>query len=158
MTHEGTPAELTARAAELVAAGADVVQLADSAGALTPAECTARLAAVADRVEAPFGLHEDANLGFAVANTLAAADPGPTWLDGTLVGVGVGAGAGNTPVELLVAVLDRQGRSSGIDVGALLTAADATAADSASLLLAVHGFYGTLLRQAREMAAATACR
>lgn len=159
LVHTATPVQLADRAADLVAAGADVVQLADSAGALLPADFAARVAAVAGRVAVPIGVHAHANLGLAVANTLAARDAGATWLDGTLAGVG--AGAGNAPIEVLAAALDHGGTAVEVDTTALLSAADALVAqwprplprpDADSVLLARHGMYGTLLTPARALA------
>lgn len=160
LAHTATPAQLADRAADLVGAGADVVQLADSAGALLPAGFAARVAAVAERVTVPVGVHAHANLGLAVANTLAAREAGATWLDGTLAGVG--AGAGNTPLEVLAAALEHSGAGVEVDTTALLSAADTLVAnrsrplpraDTASVLLARHGLYATLLAPARTIAA-----
>lgn len=159
LAHAATPAQLAERAADLVDAGADVVQLADSAGALLPAGFAARVAAVAERVGVPVGVHAHANLGLAVGNTLAAHAAGATWLDGTLAGVG--AGAGNAPLEVLAAALEHSGAGVEVDTTALLSAADALVAqwsrplpraDAASVLLARHGMYGTLIAPARTIA------
>lgn len=48
-----------------------------------------------------------------IANSLAALDAGANRIDGSVAGVG--AGAGNTPLEELVAVLDRMQAGHGID-------------------------------------------
>ena len=49
-----------------------------------------------------------------IANSLAALDAGANRIDGSIAGVG--AGAGNTPLEVLVAVLDRMQAGHGIDL------------------------------------------
>lgn len=161
LAHSATPPpRLADRAAQLAAAGADVDQIADSAGALLPAQVAARAAAVASRTGIPVGVHAHDNLGLAVANTLAAHDAGATWLDGTLAGVG--AGTGNAAFELVAAALQHGGTTTEVDAAALLTAADELAAtwagplprpDAGSVLSAQYGIYGTLLTTARTIAA-----
>lgn len=160
LAHAVTPNRLAGRAAELAAAGADVVQIADSAGALLPAHVVERITAVADQTGVPVGVHAHADVGLAVANTLTARDAGVTRLDGTLSGVG--AGAGKAAIELVAAALEHGGTVTGVDTAALLAAADETAAswpgplprpDGGSVLSSRHGIYGTLLRPARALAA-----
>ena len=68
------------------------------------------------------GFHGHNNLGMAVANSVAAVQAGATILDGTARGFG--AGSGNTQLEVLVAVLERMGFSTGIDLYKMLDAAD----------------------------------
>ena len=58
----------------------------------------------------------------AVVNSLAAARAGATILDGTARGFG--AGAGNTQLEVLVAVLGKMEFETGIDLYKMLDAAD----------------------------------
>ena len=70
----------------------------------------------------PVGFHAHNNLGMAVANSIAALQSGATILDGTARGFG--AGAGNTQLELLVAVLHKMGYETGIDLYKMLDAAD----------------------------------
>ena len=52
---------------------------------------------------APVGLHGHDNQGFALHNTLAAAQAGATWVDSTVLGMG--RGAGNARTEQLLAAL-----------------------------------------------------
>ena len=58
----------------------------------------------------------------AIANSVAAVEAGATILDGTARGFG--AGAGNTQIEVLVAVLEKMGYDTGIDLYKILDAAD----------------------------------
>lgn len=49
-----------------------------------------------------------------VANTVAAVDAGAIRVD--LASAGLGAGAGNTPLELFIAVANRMGLETGVDL------------------------------------------
>ena len=53
-------------------------------------------------------------MGMAIANSLAAIDAGANRIDGSVAGLG--AGAGNTPLEVFVAVLERMQANHGIDL------------------------------------------
>jgi 4-hydroxy 2-oxovalerate aldolase len=70
----------------------------------------------------PIGFHAHNNLGLSIANSIAAADAGASLLDACARGFG--AGAGNTPIEVLVPVLERLGYSTGINLYKILDAAD----------------------------------
>jgi len=102
--------------------GAEGVILMDSAGASLPVEVSDKIKILVDHLNIAVGYHAHNNLGLAVANSLAAAQAGAVILDGTACGFG--AGAGNTPLEVLVAVLEKCGFSTGIDLYKMLDAAD----------------------------------
>ncbi len=102
--------------------GSQGVVLMDSAGAYLPGEVTERISALVPVLKIPVGFHGHNNLGLAVMNSIAAAEAGATILDGTARGFG--AGAGNTQLEVLVAVLEKMGYSTGIDLYRMLDAAD----------------------------------
>jgi 4-hydroxy 2-oxovalerate aldolase len=57
-----------------------------------------------------------------IANSIAAAEAGATIIDGSARGFG--AGAGNAQIEVLVAVLEKMGYSTGIDLYKILDASD----------------------------------
>ena len=73
-------------------------------------------------LSAQVGFHAHDNLGCAVGNSLAAADAGATWLDGSLRGLG--AGAGNAQTEVLAAALERAGYDTGVDLFSLIDVAE----------------------------------
>jgi 4-hydroxy 2-oxovalerate aldolase len=105
--------------------GAQGIVLMDSAGAYFPAEVTAKVGLLASKLEVPVGFHAHNNLGLAVANTIAALEAGARIIDGT--GRGLGAGAGNAPIELIAAVLIKQGYANSLDLYNALDAGDLAA-------------------------------
>jgi 4-hydroxy 2-oxovalerate aldolase len=70
----------------------------------------------------PVGFHGHNNLGMAVANSIAAVEAGAKIVDATARGFG--AGAGNTQLEVLIAVMERLGYETGINLYKMLDAAD----------------------------------
>src|SRR5829696_4356784 len=87
---------------DCVAAGADVVYLADSNGSLFPDGVRERVGvAVRAAGGTPVGFHPHDNLGLAFINTCAALDAGATLVDASLGGVG--KGGGNLRLELIAA-------------------------------------------------------
>jgi 4-hydroxy-2-oxovalerate aldolase len=111
--------------AKIVAdAGSQCVWIVDSAGAFLTDEIRARVSALRDSLadDVAVGIHEHNNLSLAVANSAAAVEEGATLVDTSLAGLG--AGAGNTQTEALVAVLERMGIETGIDLWALQDVAD----------------------------------
>ncbi|WP_026421180.1 4-hydroxy-2-oxovalerate aldolase [Actinokineospora inagensis] len=122
MSHMATPTQLAEHAATAVGYGARAVGIMDSAGHFLPRDVTARIGAIHAAVDVPVIFHGHNNLGMAVANSVAAAEAGATVIDGCARGFG--AGAGNTQLEVLVPVLERTGFGTGIDLYALLDAAE----------------------------------
>lgn len=102
--------------------GAEGVILMDSAGAYLPNDVADRISTLINKLSIPVGFHGHNNLGMAIANSIAAAASGATILDGTARGFG--AGAGNAQLEVLVAVLEKLGFSSGINLYKMLDAGD----------------------------------
>lgn len=96
--------------------GANCLYITDSAGHMLPHDVTEKLGAVrqALRPETELGFHGHHNLAMGVANSLAAIAAGATRIDAAAAGLG--AGAGNTPMEVLVAVCERMGIETGVDV------------------------------------------
>jgi 4-hydroxy 2-oxovalerate aldolase len=102
--------------------GAEGVILMDSAGAYLPKDVSEKISALVNNLTIPVGFHAHNNLGMAIANSIAAAEAGATILDGTARGFG--AGAGNAQLEVLVAVLEKMGYSTGIDLYKILDLGD----------------------------------
>jgi 4-hydroxy 2-oxovalerate aldolase len=122
MSHMTSPEILVEEALKMELYGAEGVIIMDSAGAYVPTEVSRRITALVEGLSVPIGFHGHNNLGLAVANSLAAIEAGATILDATARGFG--AGAGNTQLEVLVALLEKMGYSTGIDLYKMLDASD----------------------------------
>lgn len=122
MAHMATPEKVLEQAQLMESYGADIIYATDSAGALLPNEVTERIELLVKELNVPVGFHAHNNLGLAMANTLAAAEAGATYLDGSARALG--AGAGNTQTEVMAAVLDKAGYETGIDVFKLMDVAE----------------------------------
>jgi 4-hydroxy 2-oxovalerate aldolase len=112
--------------------GAEGVILMDSAGAYLPKEVSEKISALVNNLTIPVGFHAHNNLGMAIANSIAAAEAGATILDGTARGFG--AGAGNAQLEVLVAILEKMGYSTGIDLYKILDLSDIAEKDLIDVL------------------------
>ena len=139
--------------------GADAVYIVDSAGAMTTDEARHRIAGLKSAVRCQVGLHAHNNLSLAVANSVAAIGEGADQIDGCTTGLG--AGSGNCPTEILVAVCDRMGISSGVDPMLVAKAADETVRpmkpdqgviDRDGLMMGYAGVYGSFLLHIRRAA------
>jgi len=122
MSHMISPALLLEQARKMESYGAEGVVFMDSAGHYLPDDVRQRVALLENNLSIAVGFHAHNNLGLAIANSMAAAESGAILLDGCARGFG--AGAGNTQLEVLVAVLERLGYSTGIDLYKILDAAD----------------------------------
>ncbi|MEM9354004.1 MAG: aldolase catalytic domain-containing protein [Planctomycetota bacterium] len=81
----------------------EVLYFADSLGSAYPAQVESIADALRQAWGGEIGFHAHDNRGLALINTLAAAECGVTWLDGTLMGMG--RGAGNCRTECLLSEL-----------------------------------------------------
>jgi 4-hydroxy-2-oxovalerate aldolase len=86
--------------------GADIAVLVDSAGGMVTAEIASYLNAAKGKVNCPLGFHGHNNLQLAVANSMAAIESGASYIDSSLRGMG--RSSGNTPTEILCALLARE--------------------------------------------------
>ena len=105
MSHMASDEALVMQSKSLEMYGAQGVVLMDSAGFSTPRDVTEKIKRLSENISVPIGFHAHNNLGLAVANSIAAIDAGATIIDGCAKGFG--AGAGNTQLEVLVAVLEK---------------------------------------------------
>jgi 4-hydroxy 2-oxovalerate aldolase len=161
MAHTQPPAGLARQARIMVDAGCQCVYIVDSAGALILDQAADRVAAVVAELgdQAQVGFHGHENLALGVANSMLAVRAGAVQIDGSTRRFG--AGAGNTPCEALVAVCDRLGIRTGIDVFALFDAAEDSVRpvmdgecvlDRMSLVMGYAGVYSSFLKHAYRAA------
>jgi 4-hydroxy-2-oxovalerate/4-hydroxy-2-oxohexanoate aldolase len=116
MSHNASPDMLVQQAKLMESYGANCVYITDSAGYMLPDDVKERLAPVraALNPETELGFHGHHNLAMGIANSLAALEVGANRIDAAAAGLG--AGAGNTPMEVFIAVCDRMGIETGVDV------------------------------------------
>lgn len=118
MSHMANEDELLDQAKKIESYGAEGVILMDSAGAYTIDEVKRKISLLVDKLSIQVGFHAHNNLGLAVANSLAAAESGASIIDATAKGFG--AGAGNTPLELIVAVFTKMKYPINVTLNELL--------------------------------------
>ena len=109
-----SPAEFGTVVAQVHKWGADIACLVDSAGSMDPDSVAAYLRAAKAESPSPLGYHGHDNLSLAMANTLRAIEEGAVLVDSSLQGMG--RSSGNTVTEVLVAILQRRGALSHIDL------------------------------------------
>jgi 4-hydroxy-2-oxovalerate/4-hydroxy-2-oxohexanoate aldolase len=116
MAHMASPEKLVEQAKLMESYGANCLYVTDSAGYMLPDDVKARLQPVRDALkpETELGFHGHHNLAMGIANSLAAVECGASRIDAAAAGLG--AGAGNTPMEVFIAVCARMGIETGVDV------------------------------------------
>jgi 4-hydroxy 2-oxovalerate aldolase len=161
MAHMAEPDALLTQARIMEDAGAQTVYVVDSAGAMTTHDARSRVAALKAglRPETQVGIHAHNNLTLAVANSIGAVEEGVDQVDGCTRGLG--AGAGNCPTEVLVAVSDRLGWSTGVDMLRIADVAEDVVkpvmpreqiVDRSAIALGYAGVYGSFLLHAERAA------
>jgi 4-hydroxy 2-oxovalerate aldolase len=159
LSHMGSPEKIAEQGKLMESYGADVVLVTDSAGALLPPTVRERVRALRDAVQIGVGFHGHNNLSMAVANSIIAIEEGARWLDACTCGLG--AGSGNTPTEVLVAVLDKLGYNTGIDLWKIMDVAEdivrpimpkPVRIGKASLTMGYAGVYSSFLLHADKAA------
>ncbi len=162
MAHMNSPEGLVKQAKLMESYGANCIYVTDSAGYLLPDGVKERLTAVRQALnpETELGFHGHHNLAMGIANSIAAIECGATRIDAAAAGLG--AGAGNTPMEVLVAVCDRMGIETGVDVWKIQDVAEDLVfpimdfpirIDRDALTLGYAGVYGSFLLFAKRAAA-----
>ena len=116
MAHMIEAEELVVQLKLMESCGAHCVYITDSAGYMLPDDVTSRVALARQELqpETELGFHGHHNMAMGIANSLAAVAAGANRIDGSMAGLG--AGAGNTPLEVFIAVCDRMGIETGVDV------------------------------------------
>ena len=116
MSHMADCEKLIEQAKLMECYGANCIYVTDSAGYMLPEEVTEKITAVRNELgtNIEIGFHGHHNLAMGVANSIAAIKAGATRVDAAAAGLG--AGAGNTPLEVLVAVCNRMEILTGIDL------------------------------------------
>ncbi|MBS0427263.1 MAG: 4-hydroxy-2-oxovalerate aldolase [Proteobacteria bacterium] len=159
MAHMNSPEGLVQQAKLMEGYGANCIYVTDSAGYLLPEQVKERVAAVrqALKPETELGFHGHHNLAMGVANSVAAIEAGANRIDAAAAGLG--AGAGNTPMEVLVAVCERMGVVTGVDLWKIQDVADDLVVpimdfpiriDRDALTLGYAGVYGSFLLFAKR--------
>jgi len=124
MAHMASPEKILEQAKLMESYGANCVYCTDSAGYMLPDQVTEKIGLLRAEMkpETEIGFHGHHNLGMGIANSLAAIEAGAARVDGSVAGLG--AGAGNTPLEVFVAVLYRMGVESGVDLFKVMDVAE----------------------------------
>ncbi|AUM12334.1 4-hydroxy-2-oxovalerate aldolase [Ketobacter alkanivorans] len=162
MAHMISPDELLQQALLMESYGANCIYCTDSAGYMLPHQVTERIGLLRARLkpETELGFHGHHNLGLGVANSMAAVEAGANRIDGSAAGLG--AGAGNTPLEIFAAVMDRMEAETGVDIFKLMAVAEEKVipmmdhlvrVDRDSLILGYAGVYSSFLLFAKRAGA-----
>jgi len=116
MAHMASPEKILEQARLMESYGANCIYCTDSAGYMLPEDVKSRIGLLREKLkpETELGFHGHHNLAMGVANSLVAVEFGANRIDAAAAGLG--AGAGNTPMEVFVAVCARMGIETGVDV------------------------------------------
>lgn len=161
MAHMAPAEKLLEQARLFESYGATCIYVTDSAGYMLPDQVTAAVGLLRAEIAAgiEIGFHGHNNLSMSVANSLAAVAAGAARIDGSAGGLG--AGAGNTPLEVFVAVCQRMNIETGVDLYRIMDVAEDLVrpmmdqpirVDRNSLCLGYAGTYSTFLLHAQRIA------
>lgn len=161
MAHMISAEDFVVQAKLMESYGANCIYCTDSAGYMLPDDVAHRIKLLRRELkpETELGFHAHHNLSLGVINSVIAIENGANRVDGSVAGLG--AGAGNTPLEVLVAVLDRMGADHGIDLYKIMDVAEDIIVpmmdkpiriDRDSLTLGYAGVYSSFLLFAQRAA------
>lgn len=159
MAHMASADKLVSQALLMESYGANCIYVTDSAGHMLPGDVKEKLSAVraALKPATELGFHAHHNLAMGVANSITAIECGANRIDAAAAGLG--AGAGNTPMEVLVAVCSLMGIETGVDVFKIQDVAEDLVVpmmdfpiriDRDALTLGYAGVYGSFLLFAKR--------
>jgi len=159
MAHMASPEKLLEQALLMESYGANCIYCTDSAGYMLPEDVKARIGLLRDKLhpDTELGFHGHHNLAMGVANSLTAVEYGANRIDAAAAGLG--AGAGNTPMEVFIAVCARSGVETGVDVYKIQDVAEDLVVpmmdfpiriDRDALTLGYAGVYGSFLLFAKR--------
>ncbi len=159
MAHMTSPEKLLEQALLMESYGANCIYCTDSAGYMLPEDVKARIGLLREKLkpDTELGFHGHHNLAMGVANSLVAVEYGANRIDAAAAGLG--AGAGNTPMEVFIAVCARSGIETGVDVYKIQDVAEDLVVpmmdfpiriDRDALTLGYAGVYGSFLLFAKR--------
>jgi len=159
MAHQHSAEGLAEQARLMESYGANCVYVTDSAGYMLPEDVVVRISAVRGALspQTEVGFHGHHNMAMGVANSISALAAGASRIDAAAAGLG--AGAGNTPMEVFIAVCERMGIESGVDLFKIQDVADELVVpimdhviriDRDSLTLGYAGVYSSFLLFAKR--------
>ena len=159
MSHMASPEKILEQAKLMESYGANCIYCTDSAGHMLPEDVKARIGLLREKLkpETELGFHGHHNLAMGVANSVVAVEYGANRIDAAAAGLG--AGAGNTPMEVFIAVCSRMGLETGVDVYKIQDVAEDLVVpmmdfpiriDRDALTLGYAGVYGSFLLFAKR--------
>ena len=102
--------------------GAEALIIMDSTGTYLPFDVEEKIGALVENLNIDIGFHAHNNLGLSVYNSITAINKGAKYIDACIRGFG--AGAGNTPLEVILPVIEKYGFKLDIDFKKVIREAD----------------------------------